>query len=115
MKALNLQKGYWFGYPAETWFERLLLDYVGVKCTNEMSEQRARTLQNELAQDGKKYEIPQLLEILRMQNRNSLLNDYFRSYFMLDAIPENATRFAVAHTRMTAALDDFRSGGQHVV
>lgn len=115
MRALPLQNGYWFGKPAEIWFERVLLDYVRVKCSNEMSEQRAKTLQSELAKDGKIIPIPQLLELLRGQNRKNLLPDYFSKYFMLEEIPENATRFSALYTRMEFVLDELRSGGQHVV
>lgn len=115
MSTIPLEKGYWFGKTAEIWFEQILLDYVRVKCSNEMAEHRAKTLQSEMVKDGKSIPLPQLLELLREKNRKKLLPDYFSKYFMLKEIPENAGRFSALYKRMEFALNELRAGGQHVV
>jgi hypothetical protein len=102
----HLHKGGFLVQTAEDWFMRLVVGYVETLCTNEVLEQRASAIQAQALAEGKVITIEQFFEHVKKRNRE-FLDDYFRVFFMSDAVPENTERYADSLSQARQRINDF--------
>lgn len=118
VKAISkcqLSHGRWLWKPAELWFDQLVTSYVEAYCTANAIRIRTKELYREIKRRGDHKSIGALRRSLRDKNRKNLLHDYFDTYFMTLALPENKDRFASTRRRIKNKLDAYRNTRRYVV
>ncbi len=109
----TLTNGSWFGKTAELWYQELATHYVKQHCTLKQTTRRAKVLQKALRGSGKQQSVATIESELRRLNTQKLLYDFFDSYYMMQAIPENASRFLPARDRIRKILMELRGSGKY--
>lgn len=115
LSKIKTREGYWFGQPAELWFERLVLGYVEVHCTKRAIRQRAKKLYRKLLKEGDRKSIGYLTRTIRKRNRKTLVEQYFDTNFMTTDIPENKLRFSACKISVQAKIGTLRSKQLYVI
>jgi hypothetical protein len=109
-------QGRWFGQLAETWFEYIAMDYLEKQCSNKRARIRAEQIQKEILLSGKKPpSMKAMLEILRKQNSNAIIDGFFNTFYITREIPENKVRFYNVAKRMSSNLNKLRAQGKHII
>lgn len=85
-----LQKGYFLVKIAEDWFYEVIEGYLTRDCTKERMNERAKIIQSKILDSG--ISIEAITQIGRDRSQ-SLIDNYFRKFFMVDRIAENSARF----------------------
>lgn len=113
ISTLALQEGAWMPLLAETWYEDVVTNYVQKQCTkHEMKVRSLRTFKA-LQASGVPSDIHSIKQGLIQGNRESLTGKLFERYFMVDDIPENATRFQTAKSRLNKRIEELRATGRY--
>lgn len=109
----TLQEGAWMSQLAESWYEHVVTSYIQQHCTSH--EIRMRTLRTlrVLQASGVATNMHHVkMELIRV-HREHLVGSYFDRYFMIDDIPENATRFRSARSRIEKRMGELRATGRY--
>lgn len=91
---------------AENWFMRVAVGYVETQCTNEGLVRRASAMQTQAFAEGRVIMTEQFIEYVKKRNRE-FLDDYFRVFFMSDAVPENIERYADSLSQARQRINEF--------
>lgn len=106
LQSHHLVYGRWFGETAETWFERVVEDYMKSRCTRKAMKPRIKRLYRRLLSDGNRQSIGRLKRMIRQRNKQVFLDDYFDRFFGVNRFPENKGRFSAVHERVRRRLGD---------
>lgn len=100
----RLQEGEWFCELAENWFLKLVVNYVKTHGTTAALEERARRMRREAKKQGQNRSIGHFKRGLLRAHRTDLVGKYFDRFFHVEAIPENAIRFARVREELDARI-----------
>ncbi|RKP50675.1 hypothetical protein D7S89_06185 [Trinickia fusca] len=106
LQRRRLVNGRWFAETAESWFERVVIDYVRVHCTHKALKKRIRKIYREALAAGKRQSIGYLKRMAIRRNKRTYLGDYFMEFFAIAQIPDNRGRFLALFNRMKRRLED---------
>lgn len=115
LSEVPVSSGEWFVQPAQTWFERLVVDYAETHCNRSAAKNRARAMVAKLRSEGVNTSCDSMLENLRRQHRSDLTGKHFDTYFSTSLIPGSAERFSVTRERVAARLQELRATGRYFV
>lgn len=110
---LDLQDGQWFGQQAELWYERIVIDYIEMHCTNAAMKVRSLRMLNKLRAKNVNATIGYLKRGLVQANRSNLVDKFFERYFMVDTLPENALRFHAVRARLEQRISQLSRTGRY--
>lgn len=110
----QMSHGEWFGQVAETWFVRQIAEYARVHCSPEAVEERVKRLYAEVRLAGNYRSKGHIRRQIRGANRQSLIEELFSHFFMLEDTPSNRQRFAGVQKRIRSQVSDLRQQG-HVL
>jgi hypothetical protein len=113
LSSISVSSGEWFVQPAQTWFERLVVDYARTHYNRSAAKARARAMTAKLRSEGTNTSCDAMLEILRRQHRSDLTGKYFDTYFSTGRIPGSAERFSATRERVATRLQEMRATGRY--
>ncbi|CAE6807312.1 hypothetical protein R69749_04522 [Paraburkholderia domus] len=109
LHAHKLQEGGYINITAEQWFFRVANGYIKTYCTQERLQARARALTDQIKNEGRTLNDAQLAAIAQFGTTlaTNFVDRQFPTFFMVDAIPENSTRFGQSLTKAKQEVADF--------
>ncbi|UPT38867.1 hypothetical protein [Pseudomonas amygdali] len=111
----RLSEGRWLTTPAEYWYEKLVIGYLETHCIKPVARARAKEIRRTLKAEGKNHSVGSLLRLLQKRNRNSLVHDYFDTYFITSQLPENFDRFINVRNRINYKVDALRDTKKYLL
>lgn len=116
LQKVRLSHGRWFGQPAETWFEQVVINYVKTYCSEKATRIRAKGIFREAKRAyGVTKSIGSIMRDFRRKHREDFLDKYFATYFLTADIPENVQRFAGARARIELQLAKLRDTNEYII
>jgi len=115
LTACKLTHGAWYPVPAQQWYLRIVSGYLETHCTEDATMKRIAGLKLQGHAVGKDVGPGRLRRVLRAQNRTSFTGRYFDIFFMVNDLPENATRFQAVKVEVEASILALKKGGRHVL
>lgn len=110
---LTLEQGDWMQLLAETWYEHVVVNYIQQHCTRREMKVRALRVAKTLRATGTTADMHHVKQGLIKGNRESLTGKFFERYFMVDAVPENASRFVAVRGRIEKRVEELRATGRY--
>ena len=109
LHAHGLQEGRYISVTAEEWFFRIADGYLKTYCTEERLKIRAKAITDKLLKEGKPLNEAQQAAVAHLGTTlaSGFLERRFPEFFMVDAIPENRTRFGQSLTQAKQQAADF--------
>ncbi|MFZ6676901.1 hypothetical protein [Undibacterium sp. Tian12W] len=86
-----LQEGYFLVQIAEDWFYKLIDGYLKMDCTKERINERAKSIHSRIPNKSISIE---MIEQIGRNRTETIIDDYFEKFFMVNRIIENRERFS---------------------
>lgn len=112
---IPVSSGEWFAQLAQTWFEKMVIEYIESHCNRYAAKARARDMAAMLRSEGVKTSCDAILESLRQTHRLNFIGKYFDTYFSTSQIPGANERFSTTRDRIAARIQEMRSTGKYYI
>lgn len=111
----NLSVGDWYCQTAESWFSRVVKNYITRYCSKKECRKRVESMHLEIKNKGETISMSELKKNLHDANRIYLTNKYFEIYFSTAKIPENKNRFIEVKHNLEKEMSEMRKTGLYLI
>jgi hypothetical protein len=115
LSDIPISNGKWFAQPAQTWFEKMVFEFLETHCNKSAAKASARILVAKLRAEGFKTSCDAILENYRQINRTNLGGKYFDKFFSTNQIPEANERFSKTRDRIAIRIKEMRATGKYCI
>lgn len=112
LSRLTLDQGSWFSDLAETWYERIVMNYAEKNLSPRALHDWARDLSRRHRAEGHRASVGSTYRALRARHRREIAGKYFERFFSTAEVPSSAQRFGPVRLRIARKLAELKARGK---